>query len=127
MANFTKFKWYGYLDLCTSVSQLVVTSTCTLFSLHLEFTRKVEPKQLYFFSPTFNLICTLSILFATLKQVDCARHLIRAGRNVLFLFLKCSLIKKICFFNVPFLSFFSVSLYCGTGKNSGQLDVLECD
>ncbi len=82
MANFMKIKWFGYLDLCTSVLELVVTSTCTLISVHLEFTRKVELKQSYYFSPTFNLITTLFILFACVKQVACGRQLVRAGNNV---------------------------------------------
>lgn len=85
MAGLKKIKIFGCFDLCTSISQVLVTSVSTMFSLYFHF--KIVKGEggddgISYFSPTFNLIFAALVVYTNIGQVFATRKLVKAGYNV---------------------------------------------
>lgn len=79
-------KWivFGYLDVLTSIAQLLVTLTSSLLSIYFHFknTFRVGKESGIEVAPTINLVFAIFAAYINLGHISAAKKLIKAGKNV---------------------------------------------
>lgn len=84
MGNVRKSTIFGYLDIFTSIAQLLATLISAPVSIYLYFKNKkrVSEDNSIDFTPILNFVFALLAIYATIRHIVATKKLMKAEKNV---------------------------------------------